>query len=741
VQRGFYLAQRESGRSPTWAAHIPLDGPLDRDAFWSAAELLISRHAALRAATTITATGAVEQHILPDLALPRRFLDLSTVRGDDLASRLEAEFEEDASASFDPARPPLFSIRLLRIDSARHVVALAAHHIIADAWSCFSLLSEVCAGHDALASGEEPRLPELPLSFRDVACAEPARARDEDRAFWRAALAGADQAAATATTGPARSARIDLSAAVQGALNQHARARGTSPFAAVLGMFAEALGSATARDDVIVSIAVSGRSSARDATARVVGPLARALPIRLTAPFAAGDVARALGGALAHGEAPAAAIAAAAGSQALARLGRYVLSWLDPDALAPLPSRLRPDWSAAMLRFDASATSTEVMLGVMPHAGGLTLHLHGGKLIHAIAPAVAARLTALSAPDAAQPDTAQPDAALIVYAPAGAASPGNPGAGPVIIERVRSAIGISELVLLPLGADALAGAADLDLHVLRAIATTRARVVALAGMLPSHLGLGLTRILDREPAPGEPDRRPIVTTGHAATVAAMFLTVCRALAAVGASFAELRVGALGFGSIGRATWELCRTRLGEPGAFVAVDPRLARSPDPAALADCDLILGASSGGATLDVAALAPGTIVVDDSFPRAFSDEHAWRRMRQHRDVLLAGGGMLDAGPLVRSSPFPEAAAVRRRLPVRWLPGCHAEALVIARRPELGPTRGPVDTARALAVLAALEELGLGAAPLHLGPEELPPAVIEGVAAARSSRRSRAAR
>jgi predicted amino acid dehydrogenase len=121
-----------------------------------------------------------------------------------------------------------------------------------------------------------------------------------------------------------------------------------------------------------------------------------------------------------------------------------------------------------------------------------------------------------------------------------------------------------------------------------------------------------------------------------------------------------------------------------------MDPRIPGS--ASSLDGSDLVLAASSGGATLDVAQLAPGTIVVDDSFPRAFSDERAWQRMAQRRDVLLVGGGMFDAGPLVRSSPFAQAEAVRRRLPVRWLPGCHAEALVLARKPELGPTRGPVD-------------------------------------------------
>jgi len=120
--------------------------------------------------------------------------------------------------------------------------------------------------------------------------------------------------------------------------------------------------------------------------------------------------------------------------------------------------------------------------------------------------------------------------------------------------------------------------------------------------------------------------------------------------------------------------------------------------------------------------------VVIDDSFPRAFDDAQAIERMATARDVLLVGGGMLDAGPLDRTSPFPGADALRSRFGAAWLPGCHAEALLLAARPDQGPTVGPVDLPRALAVSEAAEAAGFATPPLHLGGWEVPQAVLDGV-------------
>ncbi len=712
VQRGFHLAQSATGRSPTWAAMVPLEGPLDVDALRAAIPLLASRHPVLRTRFERTPRGTIEQRVLPSISIPCPLDDLSNLDGTDLDARLEALFHDAAATSFTPEAPPLLTLRLVRTRS-RFVLLLASHHIISDGWSCFSLLSELCAAHDAMAARQPISLPTLPRSFRSLIAAEPTRASDEDTRFWRTTLANLPPAPSSADN-VRRQLRFDLPRAVLDAIQSEARARGTTPFAVVLSAFAaeldQARSSAEPPGDLIVATAISGRDSTSDDVSRVVGPFARAIPVRLRAPFAVEDVARTLDDAFAHADAPAAALAAAAGPDAHTRLGRFFLSWLDPSAIAPLPSTLRPAWRDSRFHFEAGATRTEVMLAAMPHDEGLTLHLHGGALVDVIAARLPNRLASLS----------RPHAALIVYAPPGFPIPIDK---PVVIETVTCALGRSELVLLPLSADELATTPDLDRHVAAAIAATDAPVIALAGMLPSLLGLGLRSLTD---LPGR-----IVTTGHAATVAAMYLTVERVLSAVCASFRDLHVASLGFGSIGRSTWELCRHLLGEPRSHRILDPRV---PGAATSLDgCTLVLAASSTPNVLDVTSLAPGTLVVDDSFPRAFSEEQAWRRMRDRRDVLLVGGGMLDAGTLLRSSPFPDANVVRTRFPTRWLPGCQAEALIASRCPDIGPTTGPVDISRAQAILATSQTLGLRVAPLHLGRELIPADLLTAIRALRT--------
>lgn len=340
------------------------------------------------------------------------------------------------------------------------------------------------------------------------------------------------------------------------------------------------------------------------------------------------------------------------------------------------------------------------MIGALA-ADALHLNLHGGPLVGRLVPVLRRRLERMAAVDAA----------LVVYGPDDLALPVDQ---PLVVERIEAALGTSELVLLPLRAGELAAARDLDRRVAQAAACTDARVVSLAGMLPSLTGLG-TRSL------AGPDS--LLTTGHAATVVAMVRTLELALERTGVRWSDLPVGVLGFGSIGRAVLDLATHILGPPGEVIIRDPRLADSAP--SLAGARWILGATSGGRDLDVAELPPGTVVIDDSFPRAFGDRAAIARMREHRDVLLVGGGMLDAGELRRESPFPQADALRDRFGARWLPGCHAEALLVAAHPDLGPTVGPVDLPRALAMWETASESGMKAPPLHLGGWEIPDEVI----------------
>ncbi len=704
VQRGFWLAHETTGTSPTWAAAIPIDGDLDLQALERALALLVGRHGALRTRFFRGSRG-VEQEVLARASVPPlEIVDLVSLDERTQNARIEAVFDAAATRSFDLERPPLFAWWLVRKAPNRHVLVLSSHHIISDAWSCFSLLGELCIAHDAYRTGQTPALPALPVTLAEVAQLERQTATTDEVNYWRKALDGLVQQPA-----PLERQRVslcvDLGANVRDAIFARARQQHTSAYVVVLNLFAEALADHAGVRDLVISTAVSGRDSTMGDWSRIVGPFARALPVRLRAPFRPADAAQALDDAMAHADVPGRTVAGLLGPHTVDLLGRYFLSWLDPSAFrSAIPSSIEPRFAGSRFRFATGSTRTEVMIGAMTHEDGITLHIHGTPIAERVTKSLELRARALL----------PSSSALIVYAPTNTSVP---LVKPLVVERVTTKLGTSDMVLLPIAADKLAETADLEQRVRDAILATNAPVVALAGMLPSLTGLGLRPL-------AEENRQ--LTTGHAATVAAMFLTVKLVLNTLGKTFAEMHVGVLGFGSIGKATWTLCHALLGEPTSFRFVDPRVLGG--ASSIEGANLILGATSGGKALDVETLAPGTVVIDDSFPRVFSDEEAWQRMLDRRDVMLVGGGMIDAGPLLRQSPFAEAESVRARLPVLWLPGCHAEAILLAARPEMGSTRGVVDEARARVVLNVLQELGMKAAPLHLGPREIPAEVVEGV-------------
>ncbi len=694
VQRGFWLAHElQPEHPPCWTARVPIRGPLDADALSRALAWLTQRQPMLRARIAM-ADGAPQQ-IIDDTVRPLLQVDdLEPLAPEARAAALEHRWQEENAARYRLDRWPLFRVRLCRMGPDEHQLMVGGHHAIADAWSAWLLMGELLHAHDAFMDGREPALPPPGGLPQDLGEPEP---RPEDGRWWRQALDGLGQDPAPPRSGD-QATKIHLVATDWDGLQRRARSLRTSPF--VLAM--TALFRALDRDDAVISTALAARDPSDLRASTVVGPLARALPVRLRGRPDVATVAEAIGAAAAHADAAPSDVLAAAGPNALAKLGRFFLSWMDPAAVPRPDSRAQPDWAAGRYHFATRSTDTELMVGAMVQ-DGLHLDLHGGALVDRVAPRLEAELLAM----------ARPAAALVVYAPAGVELPVQE---PVVVERIDAAAACSELVLAPIRADQLAPGPELDALVARCLAATRARVVALAGMLPALTGLAARPLGQRSDQ--------LLTSGHAATTVAMVLTVETVLAATDRSWATERVGVLGYGSIGQAVLALARQRWGEPAALRIQDPRL---PDGAEhLADCTLILGATSGGRAIEVEALAAGTIVVDDSFPRAFDEAAARTRMERRGDVLLLGGGLLDAGPLQRHSPFPQAAALRAQYGARWLPGCHAEAVLLAARPELGPTRGVVDVERGLAVLEAVLALGWEAAPLHLGAWVLPGTMIE---------------
>ncbi|MFD3732119.1 amino acid adenylation domain-containing protein [Streptomyces sp. NPDC058632] len=335
-----------------------------------------------------------------------------------------------------------------------------------------------------------------------------------------------------------------------------------------------------------------------------------------------------------------------------------------------------------------------------------------------------------------------------------------PESVPRLVETVDTPLGRSGFFSLPLFADELATDTGLVEHTARAVslaAARGARCVSLAGMIPSLTGYGFDVLRSgRHPA--------AVTTGHAATVVSVVKTVHAALEATGRDLPDLDVAFAGLGSIGASSLELllslaarpprrlllCDVRgsgprltaLGRrlqkrglvgPAGFEVVESERVL---PDAVHGADLLVTAVSGAAAvLDIDRLRPGAVVVDDSFPHCFDTERALTRMRERKDILVLGGGLLHVGPTDRevAGDLPDAAAAGY-LAQPWieetLASCRSESLLHAAGHELPLVHGLVDTGVALAYWDAVERAGVSAAPLHLLGHTLDAASLGGTAA-----------
>ncbi|WP_199743879.1 non-ribosomal peptide synthetase [Verrucosispora sp. FIM060022] len=317
-----------------------------------------------------------------------------------------------------------------------------------------------------------------------------------------------------------------------------------------------------------------------------------------------------------------------------------------------------------------------------------------------------------------------------------------PGGRPRLLEQLTTPLGVSGFVCLPRFADELTAAGDVladeTAEAVDLAARLGARCVSLAGMIPARTGYGLGVL--RRTRSGV-----AVTTGHAVTVVSVVRTVQAALAATGRSLAGRDLAVVGLGSIGFSALRLLLIRAEQPPARLvlcdvpAAAPRLGEHaarlradgfagtievcPSAPGIAPAgytaDVIIAATSAAtAPIEVDRLAPGTIVVDDSFPPALDTAKALTRMRRDHDILVVGGGLLHVGETERDIPG-DLPPVPVDGNVLGLPGtiasCRLESLLWSTAADLPLVHGLVDDATAAAYARVLTEAGIDAAPLHL--------------------------
>jgi amino acid adenylation domain-containing protein len=269
-QRLWFLHQLD----PEDAYHVPgalrLRGPVREDVLERTLGEIVRRHEALRTVFRTVGTSPV-QIVLPSGGLKLPVVDLGRLPGAEREVEARRLLEREAHRPFDLEAGPLVRVLFLRLGGEERLLAVVMHHIVSDAWSLGIVLRELGTVYAALAAGEPPPLPELPVRYPDFARWQrrwlSGSVLEREVAHWRRTLAGAPESlelpydrppsAGTGTRGGRRP--FELPAALYGELTGLARRGGWTSFMTLLAGFQALLARWSGQLDVVVGSPVANR--------------------------------------------------------------------------------------------------------------------------------------------------------------------------------------------------------------------------------------------------------------------------------------------------------------------------------------------------------------------------------------------------------------------------------------------------------------------------------------------------
>jgi len=265
---------------------LELNGRLRQPQLMHALQSVVDRHEALR--TRISEPGEV-QEILPEVALACPVVDFSAKPPDAQDLALAEWLSGQSRSPFNLDQAPLFRAHLLRLDDQRHVLALAAHHIVVDGWSMGILLKEISELYAAACGGAPaPAVPRL--QFGDyIRWQQQQRESAEmaaQEAYWLAKFAGpapvldlpTDRLRPALKTYGGHRETLRLKADLAQALRQLSRDTGSTLFMTLLSAYTLLMHRLSNQEAVVVGVPAAGRGL--EDSERLVGYCAHILPVR-----------------------------------------------------------------------------------------------------------------------------------------------------------------------------------------------------------------------------------------------------------------------------------------------------------------------------------------------------------------------------------------------------------------------------------------------------------------------------
>ena len=270
-QRIWFLEEWEPGGfTHNGARAFRLTGPLDTAALAGALRTIVERHEVLRTVYVVYAREP-RQRLLEDWNVTVSEVDLAMVDAESREDELRRQMRDLSRQPFDLTNDLLLRATLFHLGTGEHVLLVRLHHIAFDAFSDRIFLHELGTAYSALARGDEPELPELPIQYADYAVWQ----RDyltgsriqELIAFWRDALTGAPPVLRLPIDGVRRSPQrhegkhrdVHLPGSLIPATAEIARSGGATPYMLLLAAFAVLLHRITSEEDVVIGTPIANR--------------------------------------------------------------------------------------------------------------------------------------------------------------------------------------------------------------------------------------------------------------------------------------------------------------------------------------------------------------------------------------------------------------------------------------------------------------------------------------------------
>ncbi|MDJ1137006.1 non-ribosomal peptide synthetase [Streptomyces iconiensis] len=274
-------------RAYNFTASLDLWGTLDEAALRDGLAAALDRHPGLRL-ELVAVPGAVPGQRVAEGCAPRyRTVDLSGA--DDPEAAFAELLRTEAETPLDTHQAPLLRWTLARLGDGRHRLVHVEHHLVHDGHSFALLLKDVFTVYRAHVLGEQAGLGPAPSYEEYVRTGIGADGTDErarSLAYWADELRTASfdlplpglARAGTSRRHHGGQLRQSIGADLAERLREHTRAQGHTPFAAMLGLFAELLRRHSGRADMVVGTAVGNRPRGFEET---VGMFVNTVPLRL----------------------------------------------------------------------------------------------------------------------------------------------------------------------------------------------------------------------------------------------------------------------------------------------------------------------------------------------------------------------------------------------------------------------------------------------------------------------------